>query len=120
MVGTSGARSANFGYLVDAGFLWQSGKMTPLMPQGTTSFEPHGINEKGGIVGWVDTANKSQPFLWQDGRMHDLNQMIPRSTGWVLEEAVAINDRGQIVCNGYARGDGNGSKRALLLTPVKP
>jgi len=52
-------------------------------------------------------------FVYRDSKMQDLNDLIPRSAGWTLEEARGINDRGQIVGNGIH----NGIRRAFLLTP---
>jgi hypothetical protein len=41
--------------------------------------------------------------------MRDLTMLLPAGSGWTLEAASGINDRGQIV--------GNGSNGAFLLTP---
>lgn len=46
--------------------------------------------------------------------MQDLNNLIPASSGWVLVEANAINNTGQIT--GY--GLKGGHNHAFLLTPV--
>jgi hypothetical protein len=43
----------------------------------------------------------------------DLNRSIPARSGWVLTEATAINDAGQIVGYGAFRGPNHG----FLLTP---
>lgn len=53
-------------------------------------------------------------FLYSDGSMNDLNNLISNDSGWVLIQADAINDSGQIV------GDGtiDGNHHAFLLTPV--
>jgi probable HAF family extracellular repeat protein len=48
-----------------------------------------------------------------DGTMHNLNDMIPATSGWFLQEAWGINDRGQIVGHGYLRG----ASHAFLLLP---
>ena len=45
--------------------------------------------------------------------MLDLNNLIPANSGWLLQQATAINDQGQIV--GY--GTLNGQSEAFLLTP---
>jgi len=52
-------------------------------------------------------------FLWSDGAMRDLNDLVPQGSGWVLEEAVGINDAGQIV----GSGTHSGQHRAFLLQP---
>ena len=36
--------------------------------------------------------------------MIDLNSLLPAGSGWTLDEATAINDRGQIVGEGYYHG----------------
>jgi probable HAF family extracellular repeat protein len=45
--------------------------------------------------------------------MIDLNTLIPVGPAWVLSEATAINDGGQIVGTGGI----NGQTHAFLLTP---
>jgi probable HAF family extracellular repeat protein len=52
-------------------------------------------------------------FLWQEGVMADLNDLIPTNSGWELSEAASINDAGQIVGSGTFQGQ----TRAFLLTP---
>ncbi len=53
-------------------------------------------------------------FLWQNGVMADLNDLIPTNSGWDLTEAASVNDAGQIVGTGQLQGQ----TRAFLLTPV--
>jgi probable HAF family extracellular repeat protein len=53
-------------------------------------------------------------FLWQNGVMSDLNDLIPTNSGWELTEAASINDAGRIVGTGKFKGQ----TRAFLLTPV--
>ncbi len=47
--------------------------------------------------------------------MIDLNDLIPSNSGWMLADAKAINDSGQIVGYGF---DINGEQHAFLLTPI--
>jgi hypothetical protein len=56
----------------------------------------------------------SQPFIWVNGRMRDLNSLIPTNSGWKLIYANAIDKKGQIV----GLGSFNGQNRAFLLTPT--
>ena len=51
--------------------------------------------------------------IWEDGTVTDLNTVIPAGSGWQLGNALAINDRGQIVGSGIL----NNELRAFLLTP---
>ena len=54
-------------------------------------------------------------FVYRAGKMQDLNDLIPAGAGWTLEDARAINDRGQIVGIGLHRGQ----IRGFLLTPLE-
>ena len=91
-------------------FLWRSGKMTGLgtLP-GKGDSEAYGINSAGAIVG----ASGHRAFLWQGGTMSDLNTRLPLGSGWTLEDARAINNKGQIT----GRGTRDGQPHAYLLTP---
>ncbi|WP_179862355.1 Ig-like domain-containing protein [Longibacter salinarum] len=52
-------------------------------------------------------------FAFRSGSVTDLNECLPPSSPWVLEEARAINDLGQIVGFGLVDGE----QRAFLLQP---
>jgi probable HAF family extracellular repeat protein len=95
----------------DHAFLYSHGVMHDLgtLP-GTSSSGGSGINRYGQIVGLSDLS----PFLYSHGAMLDLSHLIPPNSGWILREAAAINDRGQIA--GF--GDHNGETHAFLLTPI--
>jgi probable HAF family extracellular repeat protein len=59
------------------------------------------INARGEVVGFSGTAHAIRAFLWtRTGGMQDLNSLIPASSGFVLTEAVAINEQGLIVAIG--------------------
>lgn len=62
------------------------------------------INNNGDIVGYASNGNRGEEraLLWRQGELYDLNTLID-APGWVLREASAINDTGQIV--GYGRCD---------------
>ncbi len=77
--------------------------------------EAVGINNRGQIVGHSGTASgRTHAFVYQNGVMADLNDLIPTNSGWELVFAGAINERGQIVCTGNI----GSAQRAVLLTPV--
>lgn len=70
-----------------------------------------GLNDFGQVVGSI--SGRAMVYDRING-MKDLNNLIPQGTGWTLQKAVAINNRGQIT--GY--GSLNGSIRTgFLLTP---
>lgn len=80
------------------------------------------INDAGAVVGEAAAAGGatsagSRAFLYvAGGRLTDLNRQIPANSGWVLNTAFGINNRGQIVGVGTV----NGVQRAFLLTPNLP
>ena len=78
-----------------------------------------GINDAGQVVGFASTSEGvSHAFLYERSatpKMQDLNSLIPPDSGWSLEEARAINQKGQIV----GLGERNGHNHAFLLTPRK-
>ena len=64
-----------------------------------------------------DAPPQSHAFLWEDGVMTDLNNLVADDRDVVLETAIAITDAGQIV--GVALvGDQHHLFNAFLLTPV--
>jgi probable HAF family extracellular repeat protein len=79
-----------------------------------------GINADGLIVGMSrlggtsPSQEQSRAMLWlEDQTPVDLNSQV-RAAGWVLQQAVAINEPGQIV----GLSTLNGQPRAFLLTPI--
>jgi len=56
-----------------------------------------GINDKGQIVGdSCDVSFSCRAFLWQDGTMTELNNLVHDRNAPFLENANSINSRGQI------------------------
>jgi len=71
------------------------------------------INSSGQVVG--DSAGHA--FSYLNGTMFDLNLYAIGADGWILRQALGINDDGQIV--GYAYpSDGSNVAHAYLLTPI--
>src|SRR5262249_58931338 len=77
-----------------------------------------GINRAGDVVGASTggLAFNNHAFLYSHGVMKDLNALIPPDSGWVLQSAYGINDRGQIVGAGLIGGE----QHAFLLDPPAP
>src|SRR5207249_2235370 len=96
-------------------FRLSNGTMTDLGTLGHFYSWGLAINNSGTVVGRATIPDNSEhAFISTNrGRMQDLNTMIPAGSGWVLAEATAINDAGQIA--GY--GTVNGEEHAFLLTP---
>ncbi len=76
----------------------------------------HGINNAGQIVGGslTDRNDAFHAFLFTEGRMYDLNQLLLDAPRWELLQAVGINDQGQIVGVGLLDGQDHG----FLLNPA--
>ena len=54
------------------------------------------VNNRDEVVGFSIDANGITAFLWRDGRMKDLNTLIPANSPWHLLGAYSINDEGEI------------------------
>ena len=75
-----------------------------------------GASNPGEFVGMSTVAGDSEyhAFITIDGVMTDLNPQIPPGSGWLLEYAYGLNERGQIVGGGHR--DGVAQIRAFVLT----
>jgi probable HAF family extracellular repeat protein len=72
------------------------------------------INNAGRIVGWSEASGGLRhAFVYENGTMTDLNDLLPPGSGWELEQAEDINEVGQIV--GW--GEIGGNTRGFLMTP---
>jgi probable HAF family extracellular repeat protein len=81
---------------------------------GFASSNAHGLNDAGQVVGIAFTSYENpRAFLFSNGAMRDLNELLPAGSGWVLQEANDINNLGQIV----GVGEHDGKRHAFLLTP---
>lgn len=76
--------------------------------------QAHSINNAGQVVGWASRRGIGRACLWQNGTAYDLNLQIPPDSGWTLQEARAINDKGWIVGGGTLHGE----YHAFLLVPT--
>ena len=74
---------------------------------------PYGLNDQGVIVGIASSIDLGErAVMWKNGEVIDLNTYA-FGTGWVLESALAINNRGWII--GVGRHDGH--REGYVLIP---
>ena len=100
------------GYLYD----YNSNSWTNLGSLGGDTY-PSAINNRGVIVGSGkinSTSSLFHGFVWQDGVIRRLNDLLIPGTGFDVRNAYSINDTGQIVGTGEIKGKSG----AIILQPV--
>jgi probable HAF family extracellular repeat protein len=101
------------------GVVWRNDAVTDLGTLGdedapSTSLD---INAEGQVVGTSEaTSDHLRAFLWEKGKIINLNKLISKQSGWTLLVASRINDKGEILGRGYYHG----SIHAFLLEPISP
>ncbi len=96
-------------------YVYANGVATDLGSFGLSTYA-QGINSAGLVVGFADNFDwqyRQAGFVWQDGVMTDLNQLINPGEGWTILSAAAVNDNNQIAAFGCRNG---GDCQALLLS----
>ncbi len=118
-VGTAVSGTTPGGTSIRRAVCWDLSGPTPAIQDlgslGYTFAEALDVNDAGQIVGFVTNISglPQRAFLWENGVMRDLNDLLPANSGWVLRSAEGINEQGWIT--GY--GTLNGVTRAFVLIP---
>jgi probable HAF family extracellular repeat protein len=89
----------------------------PYLGTGTYAIA-QGINNSGWEVGYsfIDTsATTAHAFLYRNGTMTDLNDMVDPASGWVLNYAWAVSNAGYIA----GRGTYNGTTHGFVLSAMR-
>jgi probable HAF family extracellular repeat protein len=96
-------------------FVENGGVLTDLGTLGGNSSYAYGINSADDVVGYSSVAGNgaTDAFVFENGVMIDLNTLIAAS-GWILTDAYAINNDGEIVGAGLL----DGVEHAFLLDPL--
>jgi probable HAF family extracellular repeat protein len=99
------------------GFLWDQGQWADLGTLlGYVKCFVHDVNDQGIVVGQCTDQDLGGPaFIWRDGVMTDLNELVPSEMNLDLRIAKAINNNGQILCEAF---DEHSSFVAVLLSPI--
>ena len=104
--------------------LWRDGTFTnlsSLSAEGDDNSEPFRINSRDQVVGasFSSATGMQHAFIWENGRMADLNALIPASAGLSLLSANWIDDDGVIAALAtVTAGPDTGTERAVLLFPT--
>jgi probable HAF family extracellular repeat protein len=95
VVGFSQAIHARF-----AAFLYSNGNLTEIDPSSDLPSVATGINSSGQIVGYRYSAGNRIPFLYSNGKLVLLRDLLAQNLGWQIHSANAINDAGDIAASG--------------------
>jgi len=85
----------------------EAGKVHDLGTLGGSASSARGINAEGLIVGGALLENDSahHGFVFENGRMHDLNDLIVPEDGWEIIHALGINNAGDIIAIAHRDGE---------------
>ncbi len=86
-------------------------------PPNSSATTAKSINDLGQIVGDSDNGQGPRAAIWTDGRVRDLNHLVPPGTPGILIGAWCINNQGQIAAVIII---GGGVYRGAILTPLTP
>jgi probable HAF family extracellular repeat protein len=95
--------------------IWINGQATDLgtLPGDVTS-EATAVNDSGMVVGFSEGKNGTRPFIYQNGKMSLLDDLLTPDSDMKLSAAIAINNSGQILAIQFHPGV---AEAAFLLTP---
>jgi hypothetical protein len=97
-------------------FIYANEKLAPIKLSPQYPSQPRAMNNCDVVVGsFGPFADAERAFVWDRSRgFRDLNDVIAPASGWKLESAASINDRGEIVGRGDFKGDDD---TGFLLVP---
>jgi len=107
---------------------WERDGREHLLPNlpGAAASRAVGVGYDGETVGASGPANscsqsssiEQHAVLWLEGRVFDLNTLIPRSAGITLTGAISVNRRGQISAGGFDNDEPLTQCPSIHIDPV--
>jgi hypothetical protein len=114
------AGSANYTGFLTRGFVYDAagnavdiGTLGPAYNY-SEIFDINSSRQAVGLSRLAASPFTSEPFLYDNGAMVNLNTLLPAGSGWVLQRAFSIDDAGVIM----GTGTFNGSPSGFKLTPI--
>ena len=78
------------------------------------------INNKGQVVGGsLVSGSVTHGFLYNRGKMIDLNSLLPANSGFVIVNAQDINNRGQIAAQAISTNPNDPTQYVVILNPKR-
>ncbi len=87
-----------------------------------TYSEAFGVNDDRAVVGTFNANGEPHAFLWQDGTLHDLNELVATANEsfLYLASAADINNAGEIAAEAVLEPGPKGARRFVRLIPLTP
>ncbi len=99
-------------------FVWSNGVAEDLgLLPGLAETYAFAVNDSKVVVGSCETGSGAGAFVWQNGVIQKLNDLIPLNSQLNIRIAWSINNSGQIAANAR-RTDGSGDDVGVRLTPI--
>jgi len=116
VVGFSNPPGVTGGALLPHAFLWRPG--SPIVDlkvlSGDDNSQAFDVNARGDVVGTSCKGDVCRAFVWQDGVMYDLRDLVDPAFAGTFLSARSISDRGEITGNVSLP---NGELRAFVAMP---
>jgi probable HAF family extracellular repeat protein len=103
--------------LNEQAFLYSDGVVTDIGTLAGSFTIPNAVNDLGQVVGYAYVAGNENGFIYSNGVMQNLNDLIDPALGWTINDATGINDAGQIVAYAQNINDPN-LLDTVILTPL--
>lgn len=95
-----------FGQLKRVAFLLEAdGAITEIDTPSANGIEAYGVNDNGVVIGAYTTASSTAPIIWERSTgITEAQRLLPLDSGIEITSLLSINNRGQIIGQGYYKG----------------